>query len=431
MSLSELPLKGLNVTPLDEPGSDCHDEHVFWGRHFFASYNGCNPERLQNRDLVEAMKEAIQASGANLISEESHFFSNGGMTAVFLLQESHASVHTYPEHRACFVDLFTCGEKTKTEDFDAVMRKYLEPESVDARIFLRHEQNQDSYAAVCVENDGGLSAVLHAGKTDYQSVLIADSPKYGRILVLDGDLQSAEADEHLYHELLVQPPMVLHPNPRRVLIIGGGEGASLREVLKHKTVESVTVLDLDEKIIELSKQHLFSWHKGSFNDPRVNLVISDGRSFLEMNAGKYDVVIIDVLDSQIEGPAKRLYTRQFYQLLKTRLAPGAVLSIQAMKVTELEHAVHASIKRTVQSVFSEVHSYHASIPSFFSDWTFLLVSDWCNPVKLSSKAFDDSLNARVGAHAVKHIDGEFFLSCFHFTRSLRHKLNEPGLLIED
>ncbi|MBY0408008.1 MAG: adenosylmethionine decarboxylase, partial [Rickettsiales bacterium] len=224
--------------------------HVFWGRHFFASYTGCAEEKLSGEQLLDAMRNAIAASGASLISDEVHNFPNGGMTAVFLLQESHASVHTYPEHGACFVDLFTCGESTRSEEFDAVLRAFLKPTHTDVRIFLRHEKNQDSYAAVCLENDGGLRQVLYAGQTDYQRVLIADSPKYGRILVLDGELQSAESDEALYHELLVQPPMVLHPNPRRVLIIGAGEGASLREVLRHKTVESVTVVDLDAEIIE-------------------------------------------------------------------------------------------------------------------------------------------------------------------------------------
>lgn len=431
MSLSKPPA-GVRVSNMDESGSqDRANSHAFWGRHFFASYNDCNFERLTNATLLDVMREAIKASGATIISDEIHSFNNGGMTAVFLLKESHASVHTYPEHKACFVDLFTCGQDTQTEVFDREMRDYLEPASVDSRIFLRHEKNQDSYEAVCVENDGGFEKLLHIGATEQQRVLIADSPKYGRILVLDGDLQSAEVDEQLYHEMLVQPPLVLHPNPRRILIIGAGEGASVREALKHRTVETVTVVDFDESIIKLSKEHLQSWHRGAFNDPRVNLIISDGRAYVENNANKYDVVIIDVLDSHIEGPARALYTKQFFQLLKTRLAPGALMTVQAMKLSELEYESHALIKRTLKSIFAEVHSYSASIPSFFGDWSFLLVSDWFNPLKMSNKAFDETLSSRVGNHPIKHVDGEYFLSSFHFSRSLRQRMNEEGPILED
>lgn len=430
MSLSEPA--GVKVCEMNKTSSQEKTRtHAFWGRHFFASYNDCNLERLSNPTLIDVMREAIKDSGATIISDEVHSFGNGGMTAVFLLKESHASVHTYPEHKACFVDLFTCGEETKTEIFDKAMRDYLKPANVDSRIFLRHEKNQDSYEAVCLENDGGFEKLLHIGETEQQRVLIADSPKYGRILVLDGDLQSAEVDEQLYHEMLVQPPMVLHPNPRRILIIGAGEGASVREALKHRTVETVTVVDFDESIIKLSKDHLQSWHRGSFEDPRVKLIISDGREFVENNANKYDVVIIDVLDSKIEGPARALYTKQFFQLLKTRLAPGALMTIQASKLSELEYESHSLIKRTLKSVFGEVHSYRASIPSFFGDWSFLLVSDWFNPLKMSNKAFDETLNSRVGSSPIKHVDGEYFLSSFHFSRSLRHKLNETGPILED
>ena len=193
------------------------------------------------------------------------------------------------------------------------------------RVFSLSEINPD-VKLYCLENDEadyhlfGLTKVIYSGQTDFQRVLIADSLNYGRVLVLDGELQSAEVDEELYHEVLVQPALVLHPNPRRILIVGGGEGASLREVLRHKNVESVTMVDLDGKIIDLCKEHLSSWHRGSFDDPRLNLVIAEGRQFITEDTSKYDVVIIDVVDLEEDGPARAIYTREFYQLLKARLA---------------------------------------------------------------------------------------------------------------
>ncbi len=277
----------------------------------------------------------------------------------------------------------------------------------------------------------GLTNVVYSGVTEFQRVLVADSLNYGRILVLDGEIQSAEADEELYHELLVQPAMVLHPNPRRVLIVGGGEGASLREVLRNKNVTSVTMVDLDPKIIELSKEHLQAWHRGSFDDPRLNLVVAEGRDFITNDTAKYDVVIIDVVDLEEDGPAKAIYTREFYQLLKARLAAGGVIAVQAMEISHLDHKMHSLLSRTLKAVFSEVHSYHAVIPSFLCDWAFIVASDWFNPKKMSPKAFDDVLAMRMGASALKHLDGEFFLSCFHFSKSAREKLAEDGPVMQD
>ncbi len=289
----------------------------------------------------------------------------------------------------------------------------------------------------CLENDEadiylfGLTNVIYSGQTKYQRVLVADSLNYGRVLVLDGELQSAEVDEELYHELLVQPAMVLHPNPRRILIVGGGEGASLREVLRHKSVETVTMVDLDAKIIELCKEHLASWHRGSFNDPRVNLIIAEGRQFITEDTSKYDVVIIDVVDLEEDGPAKAIYTREFYQLLKARLAPGGVIAVQAMEFSHLDHKMHGLLLRTLKAVFSEVHSYHAVVPSFLCDWAFILASDWFSPKKMSPKAFDDASASRVGAGVLKHVDGEFFLSCFQFSKTAKEKLAEDGPIMED
>lgn len=313
---------------------------------------------------------------------------------------------------------------TESDILEADRKFSLSEINPDVKLFNLEHDEGDCYIH-------GLTNIYYSGETDFQRVLVADSLQYGRILVLDGELQSAEQDEELYHELLIQPAMVLHPNPRRVLIVGGGEGASLREVLRHKSVESVTMVDLDPKIIELCKEHLQGWHRGSFDDPRVKLIIAEGRQFISNDTSKYDVVIIDVVDLEEDGPAKAIYTREFYQLLKARLAPGGVVAVQGMEFSHLDHKMHGLLARTLKAVFSEVHSYHAVVPSFLCDWAFILASDWFNPRKMSPKAFDDALVSRVGAGVLKHLDGEFFLSCFHFCKTAREKLAADGPIMED
>src|SRR5262249_14511312 len=172
-----------------------------------------------------------------------------------------------------------------------------------------------------------VTKVLACQKTAFQNVVIAESCNYGRILFMDGAVQSAQDDEALYHEMLVQPAMILHAEPRDVLIVGGGEGATLREVLAHKSVRTATMVDIDQEAVELCREHLGPWHQGAFEDPRARVFYEDGRGFVERTDALYDVVIIDVVDSFEGGPAERLYTREFYELLRKRLRPGGIVVV--------------------------------------------------------------------------------------------------------
>lgn len=131
-----LPFSARQPQPDSEPG------HAFFGRHLLVSYHGCPAAKLSDRaGLLQAMRQAARASGATVLSSVDHAFASGGLTAVLLLAESHASIHTYPEHGACFVDLFTCGQACQAEVFDAVMRRFLRPTGVDRRVLLRAESS--------------------------------------------------------------------------------------------------------------------------------------------------------------------------------------------------------------------------------------------------------------------------------------------------
>ncbi|MBX9686670.1 MAG: adenosylmethionine decarboxylase [Candidatus Obscuribacterales bacterium] len=146
MSLSRFPIAASEDAASDLKNSESKDsrDFVFWGRHLIASYGACKLERLTDAAaLVSALKEAISVSSASLLSEVVHVFPNGGITAVFLLAESHASIHTYPEHASCFLDLFTCGDACNPEAFDMLMRQYLSPRHADVKILLRHESSED------------------------------------------------------------------------------------------------------------------------------------------------------------------------------------------------------------------------------------------------------------------------------------------------
>ena len=171
--------------------------------------------------------------------------------------------------------------------------------------------------------------VIHEGRTAYQSVIVQDTALFGRSLVLDGKTQSTALDEFIYHESLVQPCMVTHPKPRKVFVAGGGEGATIREVLAHDSVERVVMVDIDREVVDLCKEHLGGHHQGSFGDPRLELHHVDALQYLRDTEEHYDLAIIDVPDPLEGGPAYLLYTTEFYGLLKARLTGSGMMAAQS------------------------------------------------------------------------------------------------------
>lgn len=293
--------------------------------------------------------------------------------------------------------------------------------------FLKFDETTDPFDLYSYR----LTSVQFNGRTKYQDVLIGDTYNFGRVLVLDGAIQSSEDDEELYHELLVQPAMLRHPNPKDVLIIGGGEGASLREVLAHGSVKTATMVDLDGEVVELARQHLTSWHRGAFDDPRAKIVIADGRKFVEEDDAKYDVIIIDVVDMLDNGPAQALYTKEFYGMLKRRLREDGIVVVQGMEFSFLDDRGHAALFRTLRTVFSEVHSYSSMIPSFLSNWGFLIASDWFVPQNWKADDVDKAIKAKLGSQYLSHITGDFLLSRFALCKESAFLLSLPGPVLED
>ena len=277
-----------------------------------------------------------------------------------------------------------------------------------------------------------LSNVVFSGTTQFQRVLIADTYNWGRILALNEVIQSSEDDEALYHEMLVQPAMLYHANPHNVLIIGGGEGATLREVLVHRSVQSVTMVDIDQELVELCRTYLVSWHRGAFDDPRVRLIYEEGRNFIEHDQNQYDVVIIDVVDMlDNNSPAQSLYTKQFYQKLCQRFSKEAIVVIQGLEFSHLDYEGHTALFRTLKTIFSEVHSYRVHIPSFFSSWGFLIASEWLNPADWTAQQLDTLIEERLGSQWLEHVTGDFFKSALTLCKEQRSLLLQPGPILED
>jgi spermidine synthase len=275
-----------------------------------------------------------------------------------------------------------------------------------------------------------LKSVIASARTAVQNVVIGETFNYGRALFLDGNIQSTQDDEALYHELLVQPAMLRHPAPLDVLVLGGGEGAVLREVVAHASVRSVTMVDIDPELVELAREHLVAWHRGAFEDPRVRLIYGDAREFLAAADALYDVIIVDLVDTIDRGPAHGCYTRQFYELLRNRLRPDGIAAIQGLEFSFVDDKEHVALVRTLRTVFGEVHSYRAHIPSFLGGWGFVVASDWFRPDEWSADAVDRALEQRLGTW-VDHLNGAFLKACFAPCKETLLALGRPGPILED
>lgn len=214
--------------------------------------------------------------------------------------------------------------------------------------------------------------VLAKGRTRFQDYEIWENPFLGRALVLDGVLQSAEIDEFIYHEAIVHPPLIAHPEPRQVALLGGGEGATLREILKHQCLTRVVMVDLDAELVSLCRQWLPSFHAGAFDDPRVELVHEEARSWLARQPDRsFDAILMDITDPLAGGPAFFLFTREMFELVQAKLTSQGVTSVQSGS-----GGGHAKLMpllySTLRAVFPRVFPYLAFIASFDDQYGFQL-----------------------------------------------------------
>jgi spermidine synthase len=213
------------------------------------------------------------------------------------------------------------------------------------------------------------------GRTPFQSVAVLRTPVFGKMLVLDGDTQSSQADEKIYHESLVHPAMASVDDRSDVLILGGGEGATLREVLRDPSVRSCTMVDIDGEIVELSKKYLPEWSDGSFDDARARLIIGDALKFLNDDRDRYGVVISDLTEPLPDSPSFPLFNGHVFRDIKARLAPGGVYVLQASTAGFHNMALHAKMARSLRRFFRTVRSFYTHVPAFDNDWAFIACSD--------------------------------------------------------
>jgi spermidine synthase len=234
-----------------------------------------------------------------------------------------------------------------------------------------------------------IERLYYAGHSEFQQIAVITTPVFGKMLIIDGDTQSSQGDEKIYHESLVHPALAGSTDRNDILVLGGGEGATLREVLRNPDVRRCTMVDIDGLVIELSKQYLPEWSDGAFDDTRARVVVGDALAFLRADTGRYGAIISDLTEPLEDSPSNPLFNSGVFELIKGRLAEGGVYVLQASTASFHNHSLHCKMARTLRRHYAHVSSFFTHVPAFDTDWAFLACSDRIDLANLDAATIDD------------------------------------------
>jgi S-adenosylmethionine decarboxylase proenzyme len=434
-----------NIIVLNETEEE-EEEHLPAGQHLLVDIKNVDGNFLDSEfRLAQAMIDVVNDSKLTLLSYHCHKLDNKGVSCVGVLLESHISFHTWPEFGVISLDLFTCGSGELIPILPIVKRLFAVPApgGDEPDMIWAHKLRGASIGKGVLGDDLGrfvlettdmdLKREVVTARTDFQRIDIYDtinahSRDYGSYrasieggdtyeakhpelftpqteVYLDGILQSTRYGNEAYHEALVQPAMFIHPNPKRVAIIGGGEGSTLREALKHKSVEKVTMIEIDEKMVQFSKEYIPDWNTCSDivgsaqwcgDDTRADMRYEDGLAWFhnrfsinrktfsdEFKEDPFEIVIMDALDPQDDiSFADKLYTdKEFLDTLYNSLSDDGILVMQlgiSSQIQDPLESISSNEKRhyvlnALESVgFKSLHVYEEGNCGFRWPWTFAI-----------------------------------------------------------
>mgnify|MGYP001770232511 FL=1 len=253
-----------------------------------------------------------------------------------------------------------------------------------------------------------IKEILYSEQSPFQHVMVLDSYDFGRMLVLDGVVQTTSIDGHIYNEMISHVPLNIHPNPEKVLIIGGGDCGVAREVCKYNTVKEIDMVEIDELVVSACKEHLPEV-SGNLNDPRVNFLFIDGVKYVENKNGEYDVIIVDSSDPI--GPAEQLFSKDFYANLHKALKDDGLMVCQSQSpIFHLD-----VLKRSyghIQSLFPITKLYTAVVPTYPGGlWSFTI----------GSKKYEN-VNAANFSKDTKYVNEAILEGCFQLPEFLQQAL---------
>lgn len=266
--------------------------------------------------------------------------------------------------------------------------------------------------------------LLAQKQSPWQHIEVFDNPLFGRVMRIDGCFMTSERDEFFYHEPMIHLPALAHPGPRSALVVGGGDGGAVEELLKYPTMERVVLAELDADVVDLARTWLGKIHKGALDDPRMELRLGDARALIESGTERFDQIVLDLTDPF--GPALDLYTVEFYQACQRTLLPGGVLSLHLGSPIHLPDSM-ARIAASLQQAFPIVRPYLQYVPLYGTLWCMAMASDSTDPALLSSAEVDTRIAER-GLQDLQLYNGathQALLAQPNFVRDLLARPAEP------
>ncbi len=263
-----------------------------------------------------------------------------------------------------------------------------------------------------------IDEIILKKKTKYQEILIFKNKKIGKILAIDNIIQTTSFDEFIYHEMICFIPIFSHKNPKNILIIGGGDGGCLKEILKINYINSITLVELDKKIIKYSKKYLYEIHKNSFYNKKIKILIDDGFIFLKKNTQKYDIIIIDSTDPI--GPGKALFSKKFYTYCKNSLNENGIIVGQNGTYMYQKKNIINNFK-IFKKLFQFQGFYQATIPTYFGgNMLFIWGSNNIDLKKINLK----NLKNKIKLFHFKYYNFSIHINSFYLPQYLLNKLNK-------
>eukprot|EP00331_Platyophrya_macrostoma_P017165 CAMPEP_0176474706 /NCGR_PEP_ID=MMETSP0127-20121128/43182_1 /TAXON_ID=938130 /ORGANISM="Platyophrya macrostoma, Strain WH" /LENGTH=461 /DNA_ID=CAMNT_0017870185 /DNA_START=47 /DNA_END=1432 /DNA_ORIENTATION=+ len=407
------------------------------GRHLLVEYYECDSDKLLDGGFIEeTMLEAAKRAGATIVNCNSHSVYPFGCTTVVVIQESHLAIHTWPCYRFAAVDLYTCGNSVNpwnafefiskqilcarysavefkrgmpsllpTPDYSnlgtPIQEEALKQEIVPKPKYTRHSWLTDisSLVGVSVRITGD---VLYRKQSAFQRVEVFESKQFGKMLVNDGIIMCTEETEHSYHEMIAHIPLLTHPNPKRVLIIGGGDGGTAREVLRHEQLEKVVEVEIDDAVVEACKLHLPSM-ACSYDNPKLELLIDDGIKYVQNSPdNSFDIILVDSTDPI--GPGAVLFTDEFFKHCYRVLTKDGIMVTQGESPTSTNDKFVEIYGRYFKAFGRDkvfCTKYHT--PTYPGDyWTFSYCSKGdSHPLKCLDKEKSDAFSAK---HRLRYYD---------------------------
>lgn len=381
---------------------------------------GCSAALLTDLEtLSKICRDATNDAKLTIVDQAWHRFPEwngeaGGITGTLLLAESHLAIHTWPERRGVTLDVYVCNftddNTAKAEQlFDALMVAFRPTNQVVNRItrgdLAGNAQTQPD-AEIKQPEKGKLIfdwLNAHSGygttvtktlaeiESPYQRVEVYDTQQFGKLFRLDGRLMTSEADEFFYHECMTQPAALAHPNPESILVIGGGDGGSSEELLKHPGVKRIVMAELDPAVIDISKKWLGAIHKGAFNDPRLEVKIGDGFEYVKSTTERFDLIVLDLTDP--DTPAFHLYSEQFFRMCQRILRPGGMLTLHLGSPVYQSDTVRKNAAN-LHKVFRHVAPMSLFVPLYGSLWCLAVASDTIDPRTLSTETIRERIKER-------------------------------------